>query len=210
MAHTAFARLLLAFGILAAVRADPSASDAVAPSNLRGSASGEVAGRSLGEPAAAVSPTNVPEERGVDVSGDNHSEIPQNATGAEEAADSLIVCRGGKVCHGGWTWSGHVRVCRGGFYCRGGAVLLLAEASEGEDQEVEEAASAPADLLEGSSEHEGEPMSSAELMKILTNTSEASESLIVCRGARVCRGGWTWWGGVRSCRGGFFCRPSWR
>merc|ERR1719343_1764953 len=107
----------------------------------------------------------------------------------EEAAQSLIVCRGAKVCRGAWTWSGQVKVCRGGFYCRGGAVLLLAEDSDGENQE-EEAASTLANLTGSDSEHEGEAFSSSELMEILTNTSEAAQSLIVCRGARVCRGGW--------------------
>merc|ERR1712151_1388875 len=106
-------------------------------------------------------------------------------------------------------------VCKGGFYCRGSAVFL-AEDSEGEDQEGEAAAAAmvadppEADVTESGSEHEEAEMNSSELMKILTNTSEATESLIVCRGARVCRGGWTWRRRVRFCRGGFFCRPGWR
>jgi len=37
---------------------------------------------------------------------------------------------------------------------------------------------------------------------------KSGDSLVVCHGARVCRGAWTWVGGVRTCRGGFYC-SSW-
>lgn len=212
---------LLALGLLAAVRADPSASPAAATS-LRGSASVEVPGPSLGEPAAAGATPQGPE--GVHSSGDEQSEDLLNATGA---AESLIVCRGGKVCRGAWTWHGHVKQCSGGFYCRRGAVLLLADDSQRGDQEEEadadstladffaENSSEPEDeamqsaradfFAENSSDTEGEAMNSSDLIKILTNTSEAAESLIVCGGGRVCRGGWSWVGGFRRCRGGFVC-----
>jgi len=138
---------------------------------------------------------------------DDFLEEERNSTGVEEAAQSLIVCRGAKVCRGSWTWYGRRKVCRGGFYCRGWAALL-AEDVEAEGQE--EAAFAPADLVGRGSEHEDELMNSSELMEILTNNSQAAQSLIVCRGARVCRGGWTWRGRRRFCRGGFFCRSGWR
>merc|ERR1711972_102891 len=94
-------------------------------------------------------------EEDADLVGDNFTEEVQNSTGAEEAAQSLIVCRGAKVCRGAWTWLGGRRVCRGGFSCRGWAVLL-AEDVEGEDQE--ETAAAPADPAERSAEHDDEPM----------------------------------------------------
>jgi len=187
---------LLMLGFLAVARADPSASQTAATS-LRGSAV---------VPAQTEAMPQGHEEDAY-LLGGNFTEDVQNSTGAEEAAESLIVCRGARVCRGAWTWFGHRRVCRGGFACRGWA-LLLAEDVEGDH--LEETASAPADPAERSSEHEGEPMNSSELMEILTNTSTAAESLIVCRGARVCRGRWTWFGRRRVCRGGFFCRPGWR
>merc|ERR1719343_421161 len=205
---------LLMLGFLAVARADPSTSRE-ATSSLRGSASAEAAGPSVGADVvggSAAGPAQmetVPQghEEDADLVGDNFTEDVQNSTGAEEAAQSLIVCWGAKVCRGTWTWLGHRRVCRGGFYCRGWAVLL-AEDVEGEGQE--ETTSAPADPAERNSEHEGEPMNASELMEILTNTSTAAQSLIVCQGARVCRGGWSWFGRRRVCRGGFFCRPGWR
>jgi len=214
---------LLALGLLAIVRAEPSTSAAVATS-LRGSAS--VPGPSPGEPDAAGATPQDPE--GVHTDGDEQSENLLNAT---DAAESLIVCRGGKVCRGAWTWHGHVKECSGGFYCRRGAVLLLADDSQRGDQEEEadanatladffaENSSEPEDeamqsaradfFAENSSEIEGEAMNSSDLIKILTNTSEAAESLIVCGGGRVCRGGWFWAGGFRRCRGGFVCGGRW-
>jgi len=221
MARIASGLQLLALGLLAAVRADPSASPAVATS-LRGSASVEVPAPSPGEPDAAGAPPQDPEVE--HASGDEQSEDLLNATGA---AESLIVCRGGKVCRGAWTWHGHVKECSGGFYCRRGAVLLLADDSQAEDQEEEADAnstladffaensseledeamqSARADFFaETSSETEDEAMNSSDLIKILTNTSDAAENLIVCGGGRVCRGGWFLVGGFRRCRGGFVC-----
>merc|ERR1712207_63974 len=136
----------------------------------------------------------------------NSSQLMDVLTNTSQAAQSLIVCRGARVCRGAWTWHGGAKVCRGGFYCRGG-VALLAEDVEGDDQAA--TASAMADLAERGVEPEVALMKSSELAEILTNTSQATQSLIVCRGARVCRGGWTWRGRVRFCRGGFFCRPSW-
>jgi hypothetical protein len=169
----------------------------------------EVAGPSPGEAATAGATPQGREQESTGLSGDElQSNDLQNAAGAEEAAESLIVCRGGKVCRGAWTWRGGVRVCSGGFYCRSGALLLLAESSDAGDQEEDEAAAAPAlaDFMESGSEQESEAMNSSELMELLTNSSEAAESLIVCRGGRVCRGAWTWRGGVRVCSGGFYCR----
>merc|ERR1712066_722811 len=131
----------------------------------------------------------------------------QNSSSEEAGAESLIVCRGGRVCRGAWTWSGGVKVCKGGFSCRGWAVLLAGDVA-GEDQEV--ATLAQADLAELDEEQEGDTLRSSELMEILSNTSQAAQSLIVCRGARLCRGGWSWRGAVRFCRGGFYCRPTWR
>jgi len=164
----------------------------------------------------------------VHVNGDEQSEDLLNGTGV---AESLVVCRGGKVCRGAWTWHGHVKECSGGFYCRRGAVLLLADDSQSGDQEEEADANATlADFFaENSSEPEDEAMQSAradffaenssgtedeatnssDLIKILTNTSEAAESLIVCAGGRVCHGGWFWTGGFRRCRGGFVCGGRW-
>merc|ERR1711933_617127 len=132
----------------------------------------------------------------------NSSELMDVLTNTTQAAQSLIVCRGAKVCRGEWTWHGGARVCRGGFYCRDG-VALLAEGTEGDDQV--ETTFASADLAERSWERRGELMNSSE-MDVLTNTSQAAQSLIICRGARVCRGAWTWRGGAKVCRGGFYCR----
>jgi len=212
MARVTFGLQLLALGLLALVRADPSASTAAATS-LRGSASVEAPGPSQDEHAADA--------------GTPQSEQSEDLLNATDAAESLIVCNGGKVCRGAWTWHGHVRECSGGFYCRRGAVLLLADGSESGEQEDEANAnstledffaenssepddeamqSARADFFsEDKSETEGEAMNSSDLMKILTNTSEAAESLIVCAGGRVCRGGWFFLGGFRRCRGGFVC-----
>jgi len=205
---------LLVLGFLAVARADPSASRE-ATASLRGSTLAEAAGPGASAPTADGSTAGRPKtepmpqgpEEGADLVGDNFTEDVQNSTGVEEAAQSLIVCRGAKVCRGAWTWSGARKVCRGGFYCRGWAALLVEEVA-GEDQV--EATSAPADLADGGSEHGGEPTNASELLEILTNASQAAESLIVCRGARVCRGGWSWFGRTRVCRGGFFCRPGWR
>jgi len=205
---------LFLLALLAVVRADPSVSRGAAAS-LRGSALAEVVDPSAGAPAAESSAAGraqsgvMPQgpEESMDSADIDLLEDATNATGGAEATQSLIVCRGGKVCRGAWTWSGSVRVCRGGFVCRGWAAVL-AEDVEGEEQQAQ-AASMPADLAEG--EGEGEPFNSSQLLEILTNTSHATQSLIVCRGARVCRGGWTWRGRVRVCRGGFFCRRSfWR
>merc|ERR1711972_645361 len=109
-------------------------------------------------------------EESTQVLGANISEDPQNSTGAEEAAESLIVCQGAKVCDGTWAWSGGRKVCRGGFSCQGWAAML-AEDLEGEDQI--EAASVAADLAEQGSELEAEPINASELTEILTNTSRA-------------------------------------
>merc|ERR1719174_3416289 len=111
----------------------------------------------------------------------NSSELMDVLTNTSQAAQSLIVCRGAKVCRGAWTWHGGAKVCRGGFYCRG-AVALLAEDVEDDDQA--ETTSAMADLAERGSEREVAPMNSSELMDVLTNTSQAAQSLIVCRGAK--------------------------
>merc|ERR1711933_646928 len=100
----------------------------------------------------------------------NASELMDVLTNTTQAAQSLIVCRGAKVCRGAWTWHGGAKVCRGGFYCRGG-VALLAEGTEGDDQV--ETTFAPADLAERSWESEVAPMNSSE-MDVLTNTSQAA------------------------------------
>ena len=134
----------------------------------------------------------------------NASVVAENLPPAARSAESLIVCRGAKVCRGAWTWYGGKKVCRGGFSCRGWAALV---AEDAEVEEHDEAVSAAADPAEGSAEFAGQAFEPSELMAILTNTSQAAESLIVCRGARVCHGGWSWRGRVRVCRGGFRCRP---
>merc|ERR1711972_614650 len=146
-------------------------------------------------------------EESTDSVGENFTWGVQNSSSEEAGAESLIVCRGGKVCRGAWTWSGGVKVCKGGFSCRGWAALL-AEDVEGEDQGV--ATLAWADLVEPGPEQEGETFDSSELMDILSNTSQAAQSLIVCRGGRVCLGGWSWRGTVKFCRGGFSCRSTFR
>merc|ERR1712207_103476 len=105
----------------------------------------------------------------------NSSQLMDVLTNTSQAAQSLIVCRGAKVCRGAWTWHGGAKVCRGGFYCRDG-VALLAEGTEGDDQV--ETTFASADLAERSWERQGELMNSSE-MDVLTNTSQAAQSLIV-------------------------------
>lgn len=215
MAHSTLVRQLLVLGFLVIARADPSAPLHEVATNLRGSMPVEATEPAAGAPteksgAAGLGQTGAePEamEESTDLVGENLTEDALNSTGEGEGAESLIVCRGGKVCRGAWTWSGGVKVCRGGFSCRGWAALLV-EDVEGEGQGV--ATLARADLAERDPEQEGDSFNSSDLMEILSNTSQAAQSLIVCRGARVCRGGWSWRGAVKFCRGGFSCRRTWR
>ena len=195
MARSTWSRqVLLLLALLALARADPSSSREANPS-LRGGSGEAKEVPSKDTPAAQSSAAG----QGVEP---NASVVAQKLPTAAQSAESLIVCRGAKVCRGAWISCGGRRVCRGGFYCRGWAALVAEDARV---EEHDEAVSAAADLKDDGAEVEGGAFKPSELMAILTSTSRAAESLVVCRGARVCRGGWTWHGRARVCRGGFSC-----
>jgi len=49
---------------------------------------------------------------------------------------------------------------------------------------------------------------SSEPLEDATNVSQAITSMIYCVHGSVCRGGWTWTGPKKVCRGGFYCAPT--
>ncbi|CAE8591734.1 unnamed protein product, partial [Polarella glacialis] len=127
----------------------------------------------------------------------NSTEIVYDSENVSHSFGNSIVCHYGQLCNGGWALrTSEVKVCMGDIVCA--KPDAVAQGHEGQGNKNMEL---PSDVLEQAQLLDNK----SDAARDLANISQSLGNLIVCRGARVCHGGWTWRGRGKVCRGGFAC-----